>query len=108
MALREIQSTQRNKEQRVILTIPIHVAVKVIKQVHDSSLSLPQTFTTKQSIGNRYPPCLRYGCGKREMHVRKDAVPYSVLASKIRRLQRKREEKLVEPPCGRYGCGKRK
>lgn len=88
----------------------IHIADQVIRQADDPLPRAPKTFAMKRGIGNRYPwpPCTRYGCGKREMFVRKDAVPNGFLATKIRQLQRKREQKLAEPPCSRYGCGKRK
>ncbi len=91
-----------------VLQSSIHIADQVIRQAHDPLPPAPKTFAMKRGIRNRYPPCTRYGCGKREMYVRKDAVPNGFLATKIRQLQRKREQKLAEPPCSRYGCGKRR
>ncbi|KAL9972670.1 hypothetical protein ACROYT_G019025 [Oculina patagonica] len=42
---------------------------QVIRQADDPLPRAPKTFAMKRGIGNRYPwpPCTRYGCGKREI-----------------------------------------
>ena len=73
----------------------IYLTDPFIKQIKDPSFA------------PRFPPCARYGCGKREMYMGEERTPYSYLASKIRQLQRKRAVG-IDPPCARYACGKRK
>lgn len=85
----------------------IYIAGEMIKKLHNPFSSTAELFTKKRHVGS--PPCVRFGCGKREIYGHKKGFPKSFFASKIRQLQLKREQKRFQPPaCGRYGCGKRK